>query len=174
MPDRIAPIACSRMPKCKVRPYQSAVNSFVEIDGGPNDLTLSMVVLLLPARSAEPPHNSGSFGPTADSTLPDAALVANALDPGSQCGMSASQPSGSSCAVNRSNSALRSGSRFAQASNSGNQRSCASSPRAEPFALPVFINFGGGKPMMVRSEMNDGLSVAAFALAMASSMPTAF
>ena len=74
-----------------------------------------MVVLLLPAKSAEPPHNSGSFGPTAFSTLPDAARVASALSPGSQCGMSASQPSGNFSAVNRSSSALRSGSRCAQA-----------------------------------------------------------
>ena len=50
------------MPKCSTRPYQSAVKSSVEIDGGPNDFTSLIVVLLLPARSAEPPHNSGSFG----------------------------------------------------------------------------------------------------------------
>ncbi len=30
-------MACSRMPKCSTRPYQSAVKSSVEIDGGPND-----------------------------------------------------------------------------------------------------------------------------------------
>ena len=45
-----------------------------------------MVVLLLPARSAEPPHNSGSFGATALSTSPNAARVASGLEPGSQCG----------------------------------------------------------------------------------------
>src|SRR6202035_1356149 len=89
MPDKMAPMACSRIPKCRVRPYQWAVYSLVEIDGGPKESTPFMVVLLLPAKSAEPPHNSGSFGPTADSTAPDAARVANALDPGSQCGMSA-------------------------------------------------------------------------------------
>ena len=55
-----------------------------------------MVVLLLPARSADPPHSSGSFGATALSTAPNAARVASALEPGSQCGRSASQPSGSS------------------------------------------------------------------------------
>jgi hypothetical protein len=68
MPDRIDPIACSRMPKCNTLPYQSAVKSSVEIDGGPNDLTPLIVVLLLPARSAEPPHNSGSLGATSLST----------------------------------------------------------------------------------------------------------
>ena len=84
MPDRIEPIACSRTPKCSTRPYQSAVKSSVEIDGGPNDFTPLMVVLLLPARSAEPPHSSGSFGATSLSTWPNAARVASALEPGSQ------------------------------------------------------------------------------------------
>ena len=55
-----------------------------------------MVVLLLPARSAEPPHSSGRFGPILASTSPDAARVASALEPGSHCGRAASQPSGSS------------------------------------------------------------------------------
>ncbi|CFS00457.1 Uncharacterised protein [Mycobacterium tuberculosis] len=87
-------------------------------------------MLLLPARSAEPPHNSGSFGPSADSTAPEAARVASALDPGSQWGKSASQPSGNFCASSRSSSALRSGSRRAQASNSSCQRSWACLPRA--------------------------------------------
>src|SRR5687768_8039070 len=118
MPDRIDPIACSRTPKCSTRPYQSAVNSLVEIDGGPKDGTPLIVVLLLPAKSAEPPHNSGSFGATALSTWPNAARVASALEPGSQYGRSASQPSGSSWAVSLSSSALRSGSRCAQASKS--------------------------------------------------------
>ena len=84
MPDRIAPIACSRTPKCSVRPYQWAVYSFVEIDGGPKESAPLIVVLLLPARSADPPHSSGSFGPSADSTSPDAARVASGLLPGSQ------------------------------------------------------------------------------------------
>ena len=79
MPDRIDPIACSRMPKCSTRPYQSAVKSSVEMDGGPNDFTPLMVVLLLPARSAEPPHSSGSFGATSLSTWPNAARVASGL-----------------------------------------------------------------------------------------------
>ena len=44
--------------------------------------------------------------------------MASGLEPGSQCGMSASQPSGSFCASSRSSSVLRSGSRCAHASNS--------------------------------------------------------
>ena len=114
------------MPKCSTRPYQSAVKSSVEIDGGPNDFTSLMVVLLLPARSAEPPHNSGSFGATSLSTWPNAARVASGLEPGSQYVRSASQPSGSSWASSRSSSFLRSGSRSAHASNSGCHFSWAS------------------------------------------------
>ena len=123
-------MACSRTPKCSTRPYQSAVYSLVEIDGGPNDGTPLMVVLLLPARSAEPPHSSGSFGATALRTSPNAARVASPFEPGSQCGMSASQPSGSSWASSRSSSFLRSGSRSAQASKSRCHFSWASLPRA--------------------------------------------
>ena len=41
-----------------------------------------MVVLLLPARSAEPPHSSGSFGATSLSTCPNAARVATRLGAG--------------------------------------------------------------------------------------------
>src|SRR5262249_45573593 len=119
MPDRIAPIPCSRTPKCSVRPYQSALNTLVEIDGGPKESATFIVVVLLHAKSSEPPHYSGIFGPPADSTSPDAALVASGLLSGSQYGRSASQPSGIFWASSRSRSALRSGSRCAQASNSG-------------------------------------------------------
>ena len=53
---------CSRMPKCSVRPYQSPGNALVACSGGMNDGSPSIVVLLLSARSAEPPHSSGSTG----------------------------------------------------------------------------------------------------------------
>jgi hypothetical protein len=39
----------------------------------------------------------------------------------------------------------------------------SSLPSAEPWILPVFCLFGAGQPMIVRSEMNDGRSVSAFA-----------
>ena len=39
----------------------------------------------------------------------------------------------------------------------------SSAPSAEPCALPVFCLVGAGQPMMVRSAMNDGLSVTALA-----------
>jgi hypothetical protein len=50
----------------------------------------------------------------------------------------------------------------------------SSSPSAEPCTPPVFILVGAGYPMMVRSAMNDGLSVTFLASAMAASMPSTF
>ncbi len=48
----------------------------------------------------------------------------------------------------------------------------SSSPRALPWALPVFCFVGAGQPMIVRIEMIDGLSVTAFAFSIAFSMAT--
>ena len=62
MPFRIAPIACSRMPKCSTRPYGLPVHSWVECSSGMKDATPSMVVLFDSARSAEPPQSSGMTG----------------------------------------------------------------------------------------------------------------
>ena len=60
MPFMIAPMPCSRMPKCSTRPASgSAFHILVARSSGRNDGTPSMVVLLEPARSAEPPHSSG-------------------------------------------------------------------------------------------------------------------
>ncbi len=42
------------------------------------------------------------------------------------------------------------------------------SPSAEPCAAPVFCLVGAGQPMIVRSTMNDGLSVTALAASIAS------
>ena len=70
---------CSRMPKCSVRPYSWPGNALVAYSAGMNDGSPFIVVLLLSARSAEPPHSSGSTGASASSTLPDAARVAMPL-----------------------------------------------------------------------------------------------
>ena len=45
----------------------------------------------------------------------------------------------------------------------------SSSPSAEPCALPVFCSVGAGQPMIVRTAMNDGLSVTRCAFLIASS-----
>ena len=57
MPFMIAPIACSRMPKCRIRPYGEPPCA-----SGRNESAPSISVLLLSARSAEPPHSSGIAG----------------------------------------------------------------------------------------------------------------
>ncbi len=106
MPFISAAIACSRMPKWIVRPYGSASGS--GLSAGRKELVLSIVVLLEPARSAEPPHSSGITAPSAWRTLPEAARVATPL-PTSKTGIFSSQPVGSSPLATRSYSAARSG-----------------------------------------------------------------
>jgi hypothetical protein len=87
-------MACSRTPKWSVRPYGLACHSFVDADSGPNESAPFMVVLLLSARSAEPPHSSGSTSASEFSTSPDALRVATPLGSGSQEGSASAQPSG--------------------------------------------------------------------------------
>ena len=53
---------CSRMPKCSVRPYGLPGHIAVWWSAGMNEGSPSIVVRLLSARSAEPPHSSGSAG----------------------------------------------------------------------------------------------------------------
>ena len=58
----------------------------VERSCGMNDGTSSMVVLLEPARSADPPQSSGRLAATALMTLPDATRVATPLGSASKVG----------------------------------------------------------------------------------------
>ena len=55
-------MACSRMPKCSIRPYGLPGSILVCRSVGRKLGSPSGVVLLDSARSAEPPHSSGSFG----------------------------------------------------------------------------------------------------------------
>src|SRR5439155_1022196 len=84
-PFRIAPIPCSRTPKWILRaPQLPAATS-------PPFLKTTCVE---PARSADPPTSSGSFGAMAFSTFPDAARVAWAsAGGGANVGRPSSQPS---------------------------------------------------------------------------------
>ena len=50
----------------------------------------------------------------------------------------------------------------------------SSAPRADPWEAPVFIFVGAGYAMIVRSWMNEGRSVTAFAASIASRMPVTF
>src|SRR5690606_9936044 len=76
--------ACSRTPKQKVRP----AGSLRENTGTP-----ATVVLLDPARSAEPPTSSGKRGERAARTLPEAARVAIAAS-AAKVGRAACQSAG--------------------------------------------------------------------------------
>ena len=62
---------------------------------GPNEGCPSIVVLLLSARSAEPPQSSGSTSASAFSTAPEALRVDTPFGSGSQDGSAFSQPAGS-------------------------------------------------------------------------------
>ena len=64
-------------------------------------------MLLLSAKSAEPPQNSGSTPAMALITFPDAARVATSL-PASKTGSTESHPAGNSLLTNRSRRAARS------------------------------------------------------------------
>ena len=90
----IEPMACSRMPKCSVRPYWWPGKAFEPRSSGRKLGSPSIVVLLLSARSAEPPHSSGSTGARALSTSPLALRVATPFSLASKLGSACAQPSG--------------------------------------------------------------------------------
>ncbi len=75
---------------------------------GRNDGSPSIHVLLDSARSAEPPHSSGSVAAIAFSVRPEALRVETALPAGNSGSLSV-QPSGSLRARMRSSSAARAG-----------------------------------------------------------------
>ena len=83
-----------------------------------------MVVLLLPARSAEPPQNSGSTPAMALMTLPDEALVAMS-SPVSNTGMASWSSSGRRRAMSLSSRAAFSWWRSLQVASEALHSSCA-------------------------------------------------
>ena len=96
----------------------------VERSGGTKDGSPFMVVLLDPARSAEPPHSSGSTGASALRTLPDAARVATVL-----AGLERRAAPRSSPRAGRRRASGRTA-RRAPGSRSARPRSSAPTPRA--------------------------------------------
>ena len=139
MPFMIAPIACSRMPKCSVRPYGPPGHILVWCSAGMKLGSPSIVVLLLSARSAEPPHSSGSTSASAVSILPDAARVETEFGLPSfsagKLGSASVQPSGSvRVAIRSSSAAARSGFAAAQASNSVCHSACAAAAAVDDLA----------------------------------------
>ena len=93
-------MACSRMPKCMLRPAQFSGSKFP---------APSMFVWVLGARSAEPPIISGRREPRTAIVFPEAMRVAIGPSAAVNVGRSASQPLGSCRCMTRWNSAARSG-----------------------------------------------------------------
>ena len=132
MPFMMAPMPCSRMPKCSTRPASgSPVHWSVERLSGMKDEASSIVVLLDSARSAEPPHSSGITPATALITAPDALRVATPLGSASKVGSASASPTGSARVCMRSKVATTSSdaARF-HASKRSCHAACCSLPRA--------------------------------------------
>ena len=129
MPFMIAPMACSRTPKWSVRPYGPPDHILVCRSAGRNEAAPLTAVLLLSARSAEPPHSSGRTGYRAARTSPEAFRVATPFGSASQAGRVSAQPSGSVRADSRSSSAPPSGLPARHASKRCCHRACACLPR---------------------------------------------
>ena len=131
MPFMIAPMACSRMPKCSTRPASgSPFHILVERSFGRNDGAPSMVVLLDSARSAEPPHSSGTRSAIALMTAPDALRVATPFSSAGKVGRSSAQPSGRVRVCSRSKRATSADGLRAQASYDVCHSACAALPRS--------------------------------------------
>ncbi len=136
---------CSRMPKCIVRPYGFPGHMAVWWSSGMNEGWPSIVVRLLSARSAEPPHNSGSAGPIAVRIAPDALRVAMPLASAGNDGSLSVHPSGSSRAASRSNSAMRPGLAPAQAANGTSHSACSIFPRSATWRARLSASSSTGK-----------------------------
>ena len=89
-----------------IRPYGSAPS--IELLAGRNEPPPLILVLFDPAKSADPPQNSGKTAAIALITSPDAARVATSL-PGAKTGSLESQPAGSERVCNLSRSVALSG-----------------------------------------------------------------
>src|ERR1019366_6087956 len=106
MPFRIEPMACSRMPKWKLRPEYSSRSKLPPF---------LISVLVEGARSAAPPINHGTFLATAFNTLEFDSRVATPLASAGNVGMSLSHPCGKLRFAISSHSLASSGNACAQA-----------------------------------------------------------
>src|SRR4051812_49768747 len=109
MPFRMAPMLCSRTPKCSVRPYGLPDHILVWRASGRKEGSPSIVVLLDSARSAEPPHSSGSTGASAVRILPEARRVPVPLGAAGEGREAAPPPAGGSRVGRPSDSGLAAG-----------------------------------------------------------------
>src|SRR6202012_1144783 len=145
MPFMIAPMPCSRMPKCRVRPYLLPGNIFDSRSCGRKDGSPFIVVSLLPARSAEPPRSWGSGVASALSPPPDALRVATPLGSALNSGSALAQPSGRARLAIRSNSAFWSACFPAQASKDLAHSACAARPRSSTWRAWSTRSWSSGK-----------------------------
>ena len=186
-------MACSRMPKCSVRPYGPPLHILVWWAAGMKLGSPSIVVLLLSARSAEPPHSSGSAvgeGGRAPGRRPcgwrwswacrpspSGTAAASRSSPRAACGSSSARaarrrtgcprprrrrPAATAACASRprsmtSRACSSTSSSTLNLTSGGKPRislvlAISSSPRAEPWALPVFCLVGAGQPMIVRTD----------------------
>ena len=117
-----------------------------------NEGSPAIVVLLDSARSAEPPHSSGSVAARAPRTLPDAARVARPFASASKTGRAFSKPSGREPSTSRSRRAARSGWALRQAAYRVFHALWAALPRFltsrawASTALSTSKDFAGSKP----------------------------
>src|SRR5262245_47758772 len=131
-PLRMAPMACSRMPKWRLRPPAQAP----PCEGGEREVAEKSPapskvrrVLHDGARSAEPPISHGTFFATALSTSAEVSRVALHFGSGGKLGKSLSQPSGSSRRCMRRSWSARSGYLLLYPSTLVNHARCSSLPR---------------------------------------------
>ena len=134
MPFRIEPIACSRMPKCRVRPYGSPWPhaSSRSLGGQERRLALHRGVVGLGEVGRAAPQ-LGQHAASALSTSPDASRVATPLA-GLEVGSASVQPSGSSPARSRSNRAARSGLAGRHASKRSSHSACGAAAAVDDLA----------------------------------------
>ena len=104
----IAPMACSRMPKCRTRPCRGRppIPRSVAARPAVNDAASSIGGVVGPARSAEPPHSSGMIGgdrvdDLARSALRVAIPFGSAWKVGSALGQTLGQAAGPGAARSR-------------------------------------------------------------------------
>ncbi len=129
-------MACSRIPKCRIRPAGFGVQALVDHFAGTKDPPPSMVVLLDSARSAEPPQSSGITSAMAFRTFPEAALVASS-SPAVNSGSASTMFEGSSDFKIRSNSFAASGLASCQSANCWSQSLLAEAPLSTSFLVWV-------------------------------------
>ena len=135
------------------------------LDEGKNEPPPSILVLFDPAKSEEPPQNSGRCFAIALITCPDAARVATSL-PGANVGMSASQPAGKAFVRKRAKSFVCSGLLVCQLAN-------FVSHSLRTFAARSFTNRACANTSAGITNFSSGFKPRATLVAATSSSPSA-